>query len=583
MAPSRLHPLLDEIARGVAHAAREETPFRTPCVIQEDHGFGKRVLDVTATALPGAPRRILVTARDVTALVASSNAPACTHACCTALIEEAPLGVCIVTLEGDYIAQNRAHAQVYGYTDPEEMRAHVSNARDVFVHPEDRDRLMTLLQRDGVVTNFEALVRRKGGGHVWTSRTLRAIPAPHTTGADGDSVTQYMTFVEDIQARKEAEQASLEAHAQLLTVLEQLTAGVYVLEPEECVILYANNALQANHDAPLEGRNASEALLAERGNCPFTVTNGNLRELGDTHTCELRFKDGTWRLCTAKRIHWLHNGPAVLVVATDITDIKHAEQIKADMDRIMRHDLKAPLHGVITLPELLAASRSFSPEEKQMLGAIRDSGRKMLRLVDTSLSLYKLETGCYEIQWGKLNLLKELNIALNELAGLLRAKSLQLYARTEHGPGLDPTASSLLGDLTLLPFLLSNLLKNAAEASPMHGAIFMEMRFDELFRLTIRNTGAVPLVMRPRFFEKYATHGKSNGSGLGAYSARLIARAHGGDVAMSTSDSTNATTLTVTLPQTYPFQLPRNHDGVRRSRCGSGDDATAWGATPSKP
>jgi nitrogen-specific signal transduction histidine kinase len=56
----------------------------------------------------------------------------------------------------------------------------------------------------------------------------------------------------------------------------------------------------------------------------------------------------------------------------------------------------------------------------------------------------------------------------------------------------------------------------------------------------------VPEIMRGRFFEKYATSGKENGSGLGTYSARLITEAHGGSIAMTTSEVTD--TLTIVLP-----------------------------------
>ena len=62
----------------------------------------------------------------------------------------------------------------------------------------------------------------------------------------------------------------------------------------------------------------------------------------------------------------------------------------------------------------------------------------------------------------------------------------------------------------------------------------------------IANKGAVPESVRERFFEKYATAGKARGTGLGTYSARLIALSHGGDIAMATDDA--GTVVTVRLP-----------------------------------
>jgi K+-sensing histidine kinase KdpD len=66
--------------------------------------------------------------------------------------------------------------------------------------------------------------------------------------------------------------------------------------------------------------------------------------------------------------------------------------------------------------------------------------------------------------------------------------------------------------------------------------------------VAIHNDGAVPRAIRDRFFEKYATCGKRGGTGLGAYSARLIVANLGGDIAMLTGDD-QGTTLLLTLPR----------------------------------
>ena len=65
--------------------------------------------------------------------------------------------------------------------------------------------------------------------------------------------------------------------------------------------------------------------------------------------------------------------------------------------------------------------------------------------------------------------------------------------------------------------------------------------------LEVRNQGQVPEDVRDRFFEKYATSGKRGGTGLGTYSARLIAEVHGGAIAMATS-AEGGIVVRVTLP-----------------------------------
>ena len=66
--------------------------------------------------------------------------------------------------------------------------------------------------------------------------------------------------------------------------------------------------------------------------------------------------------------------------------------------------------------------------------------------------------------------------------------------------------------------------------------------------IAIGNKGVVPIEIRNRFFDKYSTRGKSNGTGIGTYSAKMMIKAQGGDISMHTSDEDNETVVTVTLP-----------------------------------
>jgi signal transduction histidine kinase len=109
---------------------------------------------------------------------------------------------------------------------------------------------------------------------------------------------------------------------------------------------------------------------------------------------------------------------------------------------------------------------------------------------------------------------------------------------------LELAARSVAGNQLLLYSMLHNLVRNATEASTAGDTVRITLADGEI---RIHNRAAVPEIMRGRFFEKYATSGKENGSGLGTYSARLITEAHGGSIAMTTSE-VDGTTLTIVLP-----------------------------------
>jgi two-component system sensor histidine kinase/response regulator len=52
--------------------------------------------------------------------------------------------------------------------------------------------------------------------------------------------------------------------------------------------------------------------------------------------------------------------------------------------------------------------------------------------------------------------------------------------------------------------------------------------------------------MHSTFFEKYTTSGKKGGTGLGTYSAKLIAETQGGRISMDSSEE-KGTTIKITF------------------------------------
>ncbi len=103
----------------------------------------------------------------------------------------------------------------------------------------------------------------------------------------------------------------------------------------------------------------------------------------------------------------------------------------------------------------------------------------------------------------------------------------------------------------LLHSMLANLVKNALEACPGGETVSVELSAGQKEEagaaIAVRNPGEVPPDMRGRFFEKYATSGKARGTGLGTYSARLIAEVHGGAISMESSPR-DGTCVRVALP-----------------------------------
>lgn len=242
----------------------------------------------------------------------------------------------------------------------------------------------------------------------------------------------------------------------------------------------------------------------------------------------------------------------------DISARVKAETDRADVERILQHDLKAPLTAIINLPQIMRMDGTLSSEHSEYLTLIEAAGQRMLRMITQSLDLHRMERGEYHPEGKVTDLVDTVRATVDELLYLAQAKEIGIRFTVDGAEPVDGQRISVQGTPMHLAGVVSNLLANALEASPKGGQVSLELTAQTVPSqsggfaiLAIRNPGAVPEAVRDRFFEKYATYGKRGGTGLGTYSARLIARAHGGDVDFDSSDGVS-TTLTVRLPLWRP-------------------------------
>jgi signal transduction histidine kinase len=143
--------------------------------------------------------------------------------------------------------------------------------------------------------------------------------------------------------------------------------------------------------------------------------------------------------------------------------------------------------------------------------------------------------------------------ALRFHAGLLEAKHIQVGKEMP---------DQLLGSVFPGDFLqlVSNLVRNAAEALPMGGRLSVRLRARRLkgrvnARLTVADNGrGIPLAIQARMFEAFQSDKADAGNGLGLWISKTIVEKHGGRIQWRScaQGKSQGTTFSALLPLDGP-------------------------------
>lgn len=204
--------------------------------------------------------------------------------------------------------------------------------------------------------------------------------------------------------------------------------------------------------------------------------------------------------------------------------------------RLMSHEMRTPLNGVIGMLGLLSRTR-LDGAQKAYADAAQASAEHLLGLVNDLLDYARLEAGKLEFDLGSV-----------DLEGLVRGVA-ELLSPRAHEKGLEivwsvaPDAPDILADEGRLRQVLFNLAGNAVKFTGAGGVrIAVERVSGPADRPTLAfivdDTGpGVPVEARSRIFEEFGHVDASDatrfgGAGLGLAVVARLAQAMGGAVAV---------------------------------------------------
>jgi PAS domain S-box-containing protein len=139
------------------------------------------------------------------------------------LFEGSVDGIYVTTPAGALLNANPALARIMGYDTPEQLINSVSDiAHTIYLHPAARAEYQLLMQRDGMVREFEYQVYARDGAVLWLSDSATAVRS------EAGEVIRYEGTVRDITDQKRAEDAVAEGRRLLQQVIDTVPAVINV-------------------------------------------------------------------------------------------------------------------------------------------------------------------------------------------------------------------------------------------------------------------------------------------------------------------------------------------------------------------
>ena len=394
----------------------------------------------------------------------------------------------------------------------------------------------------------EVLGKRKDGSTVDVELSISSTMVDNEWHAIG--------IVRDISSRKESE-----SELNLLNTGISQSYDAVVITSCKGEILYVNPSFER-----LSGYTHDEAI----GNSPDLLKSGMHPQTFYRDMWETILSGEIWKgevinkkkngelyyeEMTITPVHTEEKITHFVAIKRDISDKKKLERNIADLRReyeaFMRHEIKNLLTPMKGYSDLLIMTIGEELDEKSVmfLNKISESADNASRLIDSLKKLQDIENGTYKLEKTRYSLeeLVQGRVLEFQMTAVNTGVIIQFESASKN--------TTFPMDLSLLPGIFNNLIKNAVEhVSALdelsQKTVTVTMRDDDdSVTVFINNKGkAVSPEKLLTFFDKFNSDPKKvDGTGLGTTYAYLVTNAHRGHITVESNERAG-TTVSVKFP-----------------------------------
>ncbi|MGH6762491.1 MAG: PAS domain-containing sensor histidine kinase [Phyllobacterium sp.] len=344
---------------------------------------------------------------------------------------------------------------------------------------------------------------------------------------------------------------------QLRTAINTAPDGFAAFDASDRLVVANPRAREFFPDKPelFEPGTPLQSLLAG-GELPLQLPEKRVEAVENIQTGEMQLPSGDWLLVTLRRSV---EAGSVMRFA-DVTSYKESamalqtalerEQNLRELYRgfvsMVSHQFRTPLAIIDSSAQrMMRRGNDMDIEEiSTRTEKIRLAAMRLAKLVDSTLTAARLDSGRIDFNPRPSDFAKLIQDACERQRELTPERIFDIT--------IDGFPARVNCDPLLMDQVIANLVSNAAKYSPDNLPIQIRAsEDDDMVEMTVQDYGiGVPADEIPRLFERFfraRTAAGIEGTGIGLHLAREIARMHGGDITVESTEAIG-TTFTLSLP-----------------------------------
>ncbi|MFH1122897.1 MAG: PAS domain S-box protein [Pseudomonadota bacterium] len=474
------------------------------------------------------------------------------------LFEHVGCGVFISTKEGKFLNANQALLDMLGYASKVEF-LNIDITKDLYVRPEDRQKFMGMIERDGRVVDWEVEFKRKDGS------SISVLLTSHARYDQQGKVIGYEGINVDLSQWKQMERERREAHDFLKNIIMSSPNAIMAADLKGNIIIWnsaAEETLGYKPDEVIGKMNINKIYPAGTAKEVMKMMRspqyGGLGKLRSYPMIYVKRDGQILEGNLSASLIYDTQGKEVASVGIFV-DLKERLEMErklrdtqeqllqseklAAMGRLtsqIAHELNNPLYGIMNTLELLKSEVPPDSRRRKILDMALSETVRLTDLLRKMLSFSKPDEE--ERQPA------DINSILDEILLLVRKQLHENSIRTTFSYGND--LKKVYASKNQLRQVFLNMISNARDAMPDGGTLSINtMSVGDHIHIEVSDTGiGIREENLDRIFDAFFTTKDSvRGVGLGLSVCYGFIKEHDGDINVR-SKVGEGTTFTITLP-----------------------------------